>query len=79
MSPVLKRWTDWVSQPIVKVLACPAYSTMEKHTRQASAPQHDLYSEDFKITDNPAEGAHLRRQALGKHERLNEAHELILI
>ena len=73
MSPTLKRLTDWLSQPVIKTLACPAYSAMDKHRRQLSAPKHDLYSDKFKITDNPAEGAHRRRQEIGKHEVLNEA------
>ena len=56
MSPTLKRLTDWVSRPVMKALACPAYSKMDMYVRQAAAPQHDIMSEDFLITDNPAEG-----------------------
>ena len=73
MSATLKRITDWISQPVIKVLACPAYSQMELFVRQANAPEHDLSSEKFKLTDNPAEGAHNRRSSLAKQEEVDAA------
>lgn len=73
MSPVLARWTKWLSNTTVKSLAIPAYSCIEDHIRQAANPNHDIRDEAFMITDNPAEGCHLRRQRLGKHEALGDA------
>ena len=73
MSPTLKRLTDWMSRPVMKALACPAYSKMDMYVRQAAAPQHDIMSKGFLITDNPAEGCHLRRQAIGKQDPLGVA------
>ena len=73
MSETLKRWTDWLIQPVIKSMACPAFSTMDLLTRQAAAPQHDITSDHFQVNSNPAEGCHLRRQSAGTKEPLNEA------
>ena len=73
MSESLKRVTDWLVQPVIKSLACAAFSTMELYNRQAAAPQHDISSEKFQTTDNPAEGCHLRRQSTRTKEPLSKA------
>ena len=71
MSPPLKRVTEWLCRPVIKVLACPAYSTMPKHVRMSRAPNSD--AAEFTLNDNPAEGAHRRRQATGNQEPLGTA------
>ena len=36
LSPPLKRWADWISNGLMKALACPAFSLMDKLVRQAA-------------------------------------------